>query len=50
MLYKKALNDMMSNAVPEYYVCMVCGYIEDGFIPDECPICQAGPDKFKKVE
>ncbi len=50
MLYKKALNDMMSDATTDYYVCMVCGYIEDGFVPDECPICQAGADKFTKVE
>lgn len=33
------------------YVCTVCGYVHEGDAPpDECPICKAGADKFKKQE
>jgi rubrerythrin len=49
-LYKKAIADMMGEREAEYFVCTVCGYIEDGQVPDECPICQAKKDKFEKIE
>ena len=33
------------------YVCSVCGYVYEGENPpEECPICHAKSDKFKKVE
>ncbi|MGN8913944.1 flavin reductase [Anaerofustis butyriciformans] len=35
------------------YVCTICGYVYEGDpLPEDykCPICGAGPDKFKKVE
>lgn len=48
-LYKKALDHMMSDEQTEYYVCTVCGHIEDGTAPDECPICGAPREKFRKV-
>lgn len=33
------------------YVCSVCGYVHEGDQPpEECPICKAGSDKFKKQE
>ena len=28
------------------YVCTVCGYIAEGSIPEKCPVCGVGPDKF----
>ena len=35
------------------YVCKVCGYVYEGDpLPEnyKCPICGAGPEKFKRVE
>jgi rubrerythrin len=48
-LYKKALAHMMAEKETEYYVCQVCGYVSDGVLPDECPICGAPKEKFRKV-
>ncbi len=48
-LYKKALNDMVSERETEYYVCQVCGYISEDEAPEKCPICGAVKDKFKSV-
>lgn len=48
-LYKKALTHMMAEEEVEYYVCQVCGYVSDGVLPDECPICGAPKEKFRKV-
>ena len=48
-LYKKALAHMMAGEEVEYYVCQVCGYVSDGVLPDECPICGAPKEKFRKV-
>ncbi|MGD9137228.1 MAG: rubrerythrin family protein [Desulfobacterales bacterium] len=48
-LYKKALNDMVSDRETEYYVCQVCGYISEDAAPDKCPICGAVEEKFKRV-
>lgn len=48
-LYSKAIDHMLSEKDTEYYVCTVCGHIEDGNAPDECPICGASRDRFKKV-
>ena len=48
-LYKKALNDMVSDRETDYYVCQVCGYISEDEAPQRCPICGAVEDKFKNV-
>jgi rubrerythrin len=48
-LYKKALNDMVSDRETDYYVCQVCGYISEDAAPDNCPICGAVKEKFKSV-
>jgi len=40
-LYKSAMSDMVSDRVTTYYVCSVCGYVSDGVLPDECPVCGA---------
>jgi rubrerythrin len=48
-LYKKALAHTMAEEETEYYVCQVCGYVSDGVLPDECPICGAPKEKFRKV-
>jgi len=45
-LYKKALTDIVAERVTTYYVCSMCGYVSDGVLPDECPVCGAKKDKF----
>ena len=49
-LYEKALDRMMDPQGVEYYVCSVCGYVSVGLAPDECPICGAPKDKFRKID
>ena len=48
-LYKKAMNDMLANRQTEYYVCQVCGYINEDKAPEKCPVCGAVPGTFKLV-
>jgi len=33
----------------EYYVCDFCGYVAEGEPPDNCPVCTAPKNRFKKV-
>lgn len=47
-LYKGAMDHMVSEEETEYYVCSICGHIEDGYAPDECPVCGAPKEQFKK--
>jgi rubrerythrin len=49
-LYKKAMEHMLQDEVSDYYVCGVCGYTSDGLLPDECPVCGAGKEAFRKIE
>jgi len=28
----------------------VCGYVSVGMAPDECPVCGAPKDKFRKID
>ncbi|MFZ7112280.1 MAG: rubrerythrin family protein [Desulfatiglandales bacterium] len=49
-LYKKALNDLMSDRVTTYYVCSMCGWVSDGVLPDECPVCGTKKEKFVHFE
>jgi rubrerythrin len=48
-LYKEAMNHFMEERDTTYYVCRVCGYVSDGILPDECPICAAKKDQFVEV-
>lgn len=48
-LYKKALADIGNNPDVDYYVCQVCGNTVEGEAPDECPVCGAKKQVFKKV-
>jgi rubrerythrin len=48
-LYQQAKQDMMGDGDVEYYVCQICGHIEEGFVPENCPICNAVSTRFKKV-
>jgi rubrerythrin len=48
-IYKKALDRMMREESVQYHVCQVCGYIAEGEAPDNCPICNAKKEMFKKI-
>jgi rubrerythrin len=51
-LYKLALEAAQQGkdlSVTEFYLCPVCGYIEFGKAPEECPICGAKGSKFVQV-
>lgn len=45
-LYKEAMNHFMEEREAVYYVCKVCGYVADGVLPDECPVCSAKKEQF----
>jgi rubrerythrin len=49
-LYKRALNHLIAQRETEYYVCQTCGYLADGQVPDNCPVCGAPSSGFEKVE
>ncbi len=48
-LYKGALDYLVNEQVVDYYVCTVCGFVAEKDAPDQCPICQAKKEAFKKV-
>jgi len=48
-LYEKALQHMLADVDTEYFVCGVCGYVSDGSLPEECPICGAPKEKFRNM-
>jgi len=48
-LYKKALERMSGEFEVEYHVCSVCGYVSDSGVPDQCPICGASGERFRRV-
>ncbi len=48
-LYDRAIYHVIKNEVKAYHVCGVCGYVTDKKMPEKCPICGAGKDKFKTV-
>ena len=47
-LYKEAMSHLMEERQTTYYSCQVCGYVSDGVLPDECPVCSASKEKFSK--
>lgn len=49
-LYLKALEKLGSNPEVDYYVCQVCGNTVEGEPPDECPVCKAKKQAFRKVD
>lgn len=49
-LYKKALDMLGKNETVEYFVCQVCGNTVENEAPDECPICKAKKQAFKKID
>jgi len=49
-LYKKALENIGNNPEVDYYVCQVCGNTVESDPPDECFICKAKKQSFKKID
>jgi rubrerythrin len=49
-LYQKALENLGKNPDVDYAVCEVCGYTAEGEIPDECPVCKAKKQAFRKID
>ena len=45
-LYEKALEHMLAEEDPKYYICDVCGYVADGEIPEKCPVCGSDAKVF----
>ena len=49
-LYKEAMGHMMEERETVYYICKVCGYVSDGVLPDECPVCGAKKEQFTEFK
>jgi len=49
-LYQDALNNLNDKTEKVYYLCPVCGFIEEGDQHDRCPICGAMKSLFKKID
>ncbi len=49
-LYKEAMDHVLEERQTTYYVCDVCGYVSDGILPEECPVCGAKKDRFVTYE
>jgi rubrerythrin len=49
-LYQKALDNLGSNEEVDIYVCDICGYTAECEPPDECPVCKAKKQAFKKID
>ncbi len=45
-LYEKALEHLLAEEEPTYYICSVCGYVSDGKIPEKCPVCGSPSSTF----
>jgi rubrerythrin len=48
-LYKLTLSEMVSDRRTVYYVCSVCGWVEDGVRPEVCPNCQSPGSLYREV-
>jgi len=49
-LYQKALSNLEELKETDYYVCSVCGFTCENEPPDSCPVCNAKPKAFFKVD
>lgn len=47
-LYQEALDNLGKETGAPFFLCPVCGYIEKGGAPDNCPICKAKGSIFKQ--
>ncbi|MEK6655133.1 MAG: rubrerythrin family protein [Thermodesulfobacteriota bacterium] len=46
-LYKEAMNHFLEERETVYHVCLVCGYVADGVLPEICPVCGAKAEQFR---
>ena len=46
-LYKAAMSHLLEERQTTYHLCLVCGYVADGVLPEVCPVCGAGRERFK---
>lgn len=49
-LYKEAMSHVMEERETTYFVCKVCGYVSDGILPEECPVCGAMKEQFAQFD
>ena len=49
-LYKIAKDNIGKNKEVEYYVCQICGNTVENGAPEKCPICNAPPEMFRKID
>jgi rubrerythrin len=49
-LYKEAMTHIMEDRQTTYYICEVCGYISDGLLPDQCPVCGAPKTQIRQFD
>ena len=47
-LYKEAMTHLMEERQTTYFVGGICGYVSDGMLPDQCPICAAKKEQFEQ--
>ncbi len=50
LLYQKALDNLEKKEPVDLYLCIVCGHIAEGRVPDVCPICGAKAAAYKKID
>lgn len=48
--YSSEKGDMTDDRDKDYQVCSFCGYINDGDLPDSCPVCGAKRDAFREIK
>lgn len=49
-LYQKALDNLEGTEEYDFYVCDICGYTAEREAPDQCPVCKAKKELFKKID
>lgn len=49
-LYERAHKYLGDNEKVDYYVCEICGNTVENEAPDNCPICGAKKEMFKKID
>ena len=48
--YRDAAENKLVDSKTDYYVCQICGHIQEDFIPENCPVCHAVPGRFKRID